>query len=320
MDPARLNDNLPALPGLPDDRVRPETVPHYYWEPRPKFRNRLWLHVFLFVLTVGSTWLVAGWMYSLTVLAILGSHEFGHYFMCRYYDVDASLPYFIPMPISPVGTFGAFIRIREPIPSKRMFFDIGVAGPIAGFVVALPALFIGVMLSRVVPIDAGDTWLGEPLLFKLAMRLLWGPMPVGYTLGLHPVAYAAWFGMLATALNLLPVGQLDGGHISYAVLGRRSVAVTVATIAAVLGLSYLSISWIVWAVLLMGMMFVFGVHHPRTYDEAEPLDRGRLLVAAFAVLMFVLCFMPVPMELLHGGSGQSAGSRQPAAVSLVTAN
>ncbi len=298
MDPARLNDEYPGIAGQPDDTARPEAS-HYYWEPQPKFRNRLWLHVLLFLLTIGSTWLVNGWAYSLTVLSILGSHEFGHYFLCRYYDVDASLPYFIPMPISLTGTLGAFIRIRQPIASKRMFFDIGIAGPIAGFVVAVPALFIGVWLSQLVPINTGDgLWLGEPLLFKLASRLVWGPMPDGYTLALHPVGLAAWFGMLATALNLFPFGQLDGGHISYAVLGRRSVYVTVATIGAIIALSYLSTTWIGWAVLLMGMMFVFGVHHPRTYDEAATLDRGRLLLAAFAVLMFVLCFMPVPVERL----------------------
>jgi membrane-associated protease RseP (regulator of RpoE activity) len=274
-------------------------MPQSLWAPRPKFQNRLWLHSLLFLLTIASTWLTGGWAYSVTILAILGCHEFGHYVMCRYYDVDASLPYFLPVPITLTGTLGAFIRIREPIHSKRMFFDIGIAGPIAGFLVAVPALFVGVFLSRVAPIDSGDgLWLGEPLLFKIASRLFWGPMPDGYTLVLHPIGFAAWFGMLATALNLFPFGQLDGGHISYAVLGRRSTYVTIAMVGVAMALSYLSMSWVAWTVLMIVMLFTFGVRHPRTYDEEEPLDRTRLLLAAFAVLMFALCFTPAPIELL----------------------
>ena len=166
----------------------------------------MWLHLLLFVLTVGTTSLVGGWAYSVTILAILGCHEFGHYFACRYYDVDASLPYFLPLPIPLTGTLGAFIRIREPIPSKRMLFDIGIAGPIAGFLVAVPALFFGVALSTVAPIgpEEGQLWLGEPLLVQLASRVLWGSIPDSQTLLLHPIGFAAWFGLLATALNLFP--------------------------------------------------------------------------------------------------------------------
>ena len=300
MEPARLNGHLYEPSGGPDHDVSgPALTPRTPWKPRVKFQNRLWLHSLLFLLTIASTWLTGGWSYSLTILAILGCHEFGHYFMCRYYDVDASLPYFLPVPISLTGTLGAFIRIREPIQNKRMFFDIGIAGPIAGFLVAVPALFVGVYLSRVAPIEPGDgLWLGEPLLFKMASRVFWGPMPDGYTLVLHPIGFAAWFGMLATALNLFPFGQLDGGHISYAVLGRRSTYVTIAMIGVAIALSYLSMSWLAWTVLMIVMLFAFGVRHPRTYDEEEPLDRTRLILAAFAVLMFALCFTPAPIELL----------------------
>ena len=300
MEPARLNGHLYESSGGPDHDVSgPEATPRSVWERRPKFQDRRWLHSLLFLLTIASTWLTGGWAYSVTILAILGCHEFGHYFMCRYYDVDASLPYFLPVPISLTGTLGAFIRIREPIHTKRMFFDIGIAGPIAGFLVAVPALFVGVYLSRVAPIEPGDgLWLGEPLLFKIASRLFWGPMPDGYTLVLHPIGFAAWFGMLATALNLFPFGQLDGGHISYAVLGRRSTYVTIAMIGVAIGLSYMSMSWLAWTVLMIVMLVAFGVRHPRTYDEQEPLDRTRLILAAFAVLMFALCFTPAPIELL----------------------
>jgi membrane-associated protease RseP (regulator of RpoE activity) len=300
LEPARLNGHVYESPGSPDhDAGGPEAPFSARWEPRPKFQDRRWLHSLLFLLTIASTWLTGGWAYSVTILAILGCHEFGHYFMCRYYDVDASLPYFLPVPITLTGTLGAFIRIREPIHSKRLFFDIGIAGPIAGFLVALPALFVGVFLSRVAPIGPGDNlWLGEPLLFKIAQRLFWGPIPDGYTLVLHPVGFAAWFGMLATALNLFPFGQLDGGHISYAVLGRRSTYVTVAMVGVALTLSYLSMSWVAWTVLMIVMLFTFGIRHPRTYDEEEPLDRTRLILAAFAALIFALCFTPAPIELL----------------------
>src|SRR4051812_20648873 len=136
--------------------------------------------------------LLHGFWYSGTILAILGCHELGHYFACRYYDIDASLPFFLPVPITITGTLGAFIRIREPIPSKRMLFDVGIAGPIAGFVVAVPTLFIGIALSHVVRVPAvmppGSAELGEPLLFQLASNLFWGPTPEGYSLNLHPMA------------------------------------------------------------------------------------------------------------------------------------
>jgi membrane-associated protease RseP (regulator of RpoE activity) len=248
-----------------------------------------------------STLVVRGLWYSGTILAILGCHELGHYFACRYYDVDASLPFFLPFPLVLTGTLGAFIRIREPIPSKRMLFDIGIAGPIAGFVVAVPALVIGMALSRVVVFPPGvDGYsLGEPLLFKLVSWLMWGTQPEGYTLNLHPVAFAAWFGMLATALNLFPIGQLDGGHISYAVLGRRSSQVTLVMIVAALVLTWFSASWLVWTVLMVAMLFTFGRHHPRTFDEEVPLDSRRKWLALFAVVMFVLCFTPAPIEPLH---------------------
>jgi membrane-associated protease RseP (regulator of RpoE activity) len=300
LEPARLNDHLYDPSGSPDqDATGPDAPSHPRWEPHPKFQHRWWLHSLLFLLTIASTWSTGGWAYSATILAILGCHEFGHYFMCRYYDVDASLPYFLPVPISLTGTLGAFIRIREPILSKRMFFDIGIAGPIAGFLVAVPALFIGVFLSQRAPIEPGEgLWLGEPLLFKIASRLLWGPMPDGYTLILHPIGFAAWFGMLATALNLFPFGQLDGGHISYAVLGRRSTYVTIAMIGVAIALSYMSMSWMAWTILMIVMLFAFGVRHPRTYDEEESLDRTRLILAACAVLIFALCFTPAPIELL----------------------
>ena len=227
-----------------------------------------------------------GLWYSGTILAILGCHELGHYFACRYYDVDASLPFFIPVPFLLTGTLGAFIRIREPIPSKRMLFDIGIAGPIAGFVVAVPALFLGMCdVARRPPADRHvepGLELGEPLLFQFASWLFWGTQPDGYSLNMHPMAFAAWFGLLATALNLFPIGQLDGGHISYAVLGPRwSTCVTLRhRRRRRSALAFFATSWIVWTGLMVVMLFMFGPRHPRVFDEHVPLDRTRLRARA----------------------------------------
>ena len=291
----------------------------------------MWLHWVLFLLTVCSTTLVgglhyvafvsdfnrspvsltnlrfilSGFWYSGTILAILGAHELGHYLACRYYQVDASRPFFIPVPPLPplpslTGTLGAFIRIREPIPTKRMLFDIGAAGPFAGFLVAVPALFIGTALSPVVRLPentANLMTLGDPLLLKIVAWLTWGSIRDGYSLNMHPMLFATWFGMLATALNLFPIGQLDGGHITYAVLGRRSSVVTVGSIGAAVGLTFLSRSWLVWTVLLIAMTLTMGPHHPRTVDEDVPLDRTRLWLALGALVMLILCFTYNPIQL-----------------------
>ncbi len=305
----------------------PESVPDFSFEPAVapvrKFQDRRWLHLLLFLLTVYTTtavgaahyfgfisdfrpgvlrgsWLslfLPGFWYSVTILLILGTHELGHYFACRYYQVDASLPFFLPVPTL-TGTMGAFIRIREPIPTKRMLFDIGSAGPFAGFLVAVPALVIGVAMSHVVklPPNFEGVSLGEPLLFKAVEWLIWGPMPNGYDLNLHPVGFAAWFGLFATALNLFPIGQLDGGHISYAVFGRRSSTITILTICGAAGLTLVSRSWILWTVLMIVATLVMGPHHPPTMDEHVPLDAGRRWLALAALVVFVLCFMYAPIE------------------------
>jgi membrane-associated protease RseP (regulator of RpoE activity) len=296
-------------------------------EPRP----RVWpvRHIVLFLLTLVTTTLagighyeafesnfaaspqvpVDLWQYYLSrvpsglwyaggILAILGTHEFGHYYACRYYRVDASLPYFLPMPLFLTGTLGAFIRIRQPIYTKREIFDIGIAGPIAGFIVAVPVLIAGVLLSRVTPLPPGfeGLELGEPLLFQAVTWFIWGATPDGYSLNMHPLGFAAWFGLLATALNLFPIGQLDGGHIAYAVLGPRSLLVTLGTVLCLILLSFTSSSWIVWTVLTVAMLLAFGPRHPRTMDEDVPLDPARRWLALVAVIIFVLCFTPAPIE------------------------
>ena len=246
-----------------------------------------------------TQFILNGFWYSASILAILGAHEFGHYYYCRRYGVDASLPYFLPAPLPLTGTLGAFIRIRQAIPGKRELFDIGIAGPIAGFIVAIPVLLVGMSLSRVTSLPAdtrGFVELGEPLLFKAVAWLFWGTPPEGYSINMHPMAFAAWFGLLATALNLFPIGQLDGGHIAYAVFGRKSTLVTLGTVACLVGLTFVSSSWLVWTVLTVVMLVAFGPRHPPTNDEDIPLDRTRLWLAAAALLMFVVCFTPAPLE------------------------
>ena len=223
-----------------------------------------------------SAFWVGGLAFSLPVLGILGAHELGHYLACRYYDVDATLPWFLPAPLPLTGTLGAFIRLREPIPNARALFDIAVAGPLAGFVVAVPLLVAGIAASKVIPLpgDGGGLVLGDPLLFTLIERLHWGAIPDGDALYVHPMGLAAWFGLLATALNLFPFGQLDGGHITYALFGRRARWLSAATIVGTVALAIGSLSWAAWAVLMVGMTAVHGIGHPPTGDDA-PAARPR---------------------------------------------
>jgi membrane-associated protease RseP (regulator of RpoE activity) len=284
--------------------------------PRPKFQHRYRLHALLFGLTLitttlsgvtvrpGMGWgtiLLSGLWYSIPILVILAAHEFGHYVFCRRHNVDATLPYFIPAPplIFIAGTFGAVIRIKEAFPSKKALFDIGVAGPIAGFVALVPLLYWGVGMSEVKTahtVGVNTISLGEPLLYQLMAWLHFGSLPDGVDVFLHPMAFAAWFGMFATALNLLPFGQLDGGHIVYSVLGRRSWYVSVATLGAAVFLTVLSLSWVLMTAMMLIMALVLGFRHPRVLDEHVPLDGRRKLVALFALVMFILCFTPVPIS------------------------
>jgi len=292
-------------------------------QPKP---DRKWLNALLLAATLATTTLTGachwlsfeadfqaidpqftagavanGLWYSLTILAILGAHELGHYLACRYYGISASLPYFLPVPFPLTGTAGAFIRIRQPITSKRALFDIGIAGPLAGFAIAVPALVIGMMMSRVValPSDFTGVSLGEPLLFKAVSWLVWGTPPETASINMHPMAFAAWFGLLATALNLIPIGQFDGGHIAYAALGRHAHKVTIVAVLFAVSLSVYSSSWVVWTVLAVGLLFAFGWRHPSVWDETEPLDSSRRWLALLALAILVLCFTPAPIEPLE---------------------
>ena len=297
--------------------------------PALRFRHRYWVHILLLLVTLFTTTFVGalhylsflsnfgsrgvgvslggflgymwphGLWYSGTLLLILGAHEMGHYLMCRYHRVDATLPYFLPAPIPLTGTIGAFIRIREAFPNRRILFDIGVAGPLAGFALLLPALFLGLAMSTVAPLPADFVgWeLGEPLLFRLATRLVWGTVSDGYSINLHPMAFAAWFGLLATALNLLPFGQLDGGHISYSALGRRATLISLLTVAVAVTLTFVSSSWFMMTLMMLAMLIAFGPRHPSVLDESIQLDPGRRAIALLSAVIFILSFTPVPIEV-----------------------
>ena len=293
--------------------------------------QRYWLHALLFALTLASTTIVGSRMqanfdrnlpffdlerdiaafallwrnpmlllpglpFSLTLLTILLAHEFGHYFACVYYRIDASLPYFLPAPTF-TGTLGAFIRIRAPIYSKRVLFDVGVAGPVAGFVFLLPALAIGLAFSKIIPgiSHQGALTFGTPALLWLLERAVFPGVPAT-DIYLHPVARAAWIGILATALNLLPIGQLDGGHILYSMVGDRHKLMSRAFAALLvpIGIFYWS-GWLVWAVLLL----LFGMRHPAIYDPSE-LGAGRTRLAWLSLAIFLLCFTLAPISYTGG--------------------
>jgi membrane-associated protease RseP (regulator of RpoE activity) len=285
----------------------------------------VWKHVLSLLLTLATTTLVGsdyylsfisdfgrraitvhasvfwqGLWYSVPVLVILGAHEMGHYLCCRRYNVDASLPFFIPLPLPPTGTLGAVIKIREMFPTRTILFDIGVAGPIAGFVALLPVLVWGMAMSQVVPaprIDHGFAF-GLPLLFRFVVWIMFGAVSDNQVLNAHPMVLASWVGMLATALNLLPFGQLDGGHITHATLQRHSTIISAVTVLAAIVMCFFSTSWLATTVIMIVMLFVVGPRHPRVIDEEEPLGRGRNAVAVLALVMLVLCFTPIPIQLL----------------------
>jgi membrane-associated protease RseP (regulator of RpoE activity) len=276
-----------------------------------------WINLALFVATVFSVVLMgalneganpladpasilAGVPFAFTLLAILGTHEFGHYFAARRHRVAVTLPYFIPMPLSFVGTFGAFIQLRSPVRNRNQLFDVGVAGPLAGLVVTIPLLLYGLAKSPVQPLptDQGYILEGNSLLYLGAKYLIHGQIlpSNGVDVMLHPMAFAAWFGLLVTAFNLLPVGQLDGGHVIFTLVGDRIRYVGTVFVAALLVMGIaLWQGWFVWAFLI----FLLGVGHPPPLNDVTPLDGRRKLLAVLTILIFILVFVPVPLRIVN---------------------
>jgi membrane-associated protease RseP (regulator of RpoE activity) len=282
--------------------------------PAPKPPRRL-LHLGLLLATVVTT-VIAGALqqgvnpletpellskgipFSFTLLLILGAHEMGHYLVSRRHHLDVTLPYFIPAPPIPfiIGTFGAFIRIRSPIRDKRALLDVGCSGPLIGVLVSIPVILIGLKVSSVTVIGGvGETIiLGEPLLFKLLSWLALGPMTPEENVILHPVAFAGWIGLLVTALNLIPVGQLDGGHVAYALFPEYQRYISLGSIGllVICGVVFWS-GWLLWAVLLVFL----GWRHPPPFEFWVPLDRRRRVLGIITIVVFGLTFSPAPFVL-----------------------
>lgn len=233
-------------------------------------------------------------IYVIVLLGILLGHELGHFLACRHYKIDATLPYFIPAPTL-IGTLGAFIKIKSPITRKQQLFDIGVAGPLTSFFLSLPALIYGLSISKVVPSLPRENTLvfGESLLLKIIEGVIFKDVPSGFDIVLHPVAFAGWVGILVTALNLFPVGQLDGGHVSYALLGSKSrnFARFFFGIFVVMGIIFW-VGWFIWAFIILFL----GLRHPRVLDEATHLSPRRKFIGYVIILIFILSFIPDPLK------------------------
>jgi len=232
--------------------------------------------------------------FAVALLFILTTHELGHYLLSRIHRVPASLPLFVPGPPHFIGTFGAIIRIRGPIVSRLALFDIGVAGPLAGFIVAVGAFIVGLNLSTVVERTGSfGLHLGEPLLLKFLAWLVIGPISPESDIVLHPIGFAAWFGLFVTSLNLLPIGQLDGGHVAYALWGRWQRIMAFIFLPILLVLGYVGWpGWFLWAF----MAGLWGLGHPPVMDPGTPLGRGRTVVGWIALAVFVVTFVPVPFS------------------------
>lgn len=340
-DTAQEGHVLLALPGLAAEAGRP----------------RVWINVVLYVATIlstlftgalisgvapeglplsetllwGLTHIWQGWPFALSIMLILTGHELGHYFAGRHFKVAVTLPYFLPlpMPISPLGTLGAFIAMKERTLNRRQMLGIAVAGPLTGLVLALPVLVVGLLLSEVQPIQMpapgmGASYEGNSLLYLLIKFVLFGkilpgsglppagaldvlrqvgaalmgtfPIDRGYDVFIHPVAWAGWAGLLVTALNLLPVGQLDGGHVVYSLVGQRARVLTwpIIGVCLVLGLLFWP-GWLLWAALI----FFFGQGHPDPLDDVTRLSTGGKLLAVLTLIVFILTFMPMPFREVY---------------------
>lgn len=244
---------------------------------------------------------LAGLPYGLAVITFLLAHEMGHYLACRYHGIRATLPFFIPIPpIPPIllpGTMGAVIRILSPLPSRRALFDVAIAGPLAGFAVALPILSVGLMQSRVVDnVDVGPSiWMGEPLIWGPLQTLFAPPIGPDQTLLAHPLAFVGWFALLVTAMNLLPIGQLDGGHLLYTITPRfhRAISMVMVAFMVYAGIRYFS-GWLVFAAMVL---FVIGTRHPRPLTFERQLGPGRVLLLLLALTIFATSFMLVPVTI-----------------------
>lgn len=246
--------------------------------------------------------LLSGGLFSIAILSILLAHEMGHYFACRRYGIIATLPYFIPFPTL-IGTMGAFIKIKSPINSRKALFDIGAAGPIAGFILAVPWMYAGIKMSQVTDVAPSGSVLlmSDPILTDLIIKISGFNIPEGFNLIAHPVYTAAWFGCLATAINLIPVGQLDGGHIIYSLFTSKAKKIysLAFIITCLIGIYAVIVEGFYgWALWILLVFFLMRKGHPPTLDDKMELGAKRKILAVFALIIFILTFIPIPIKFL----------------------
>jgi membrane-associated protease RseP (regulator of RpoE activity) len=256
--------------------------------------RRYTIHIVLFILTVASTWFVGGPAYSFAIILILLGHEMGHYLMSRRYGIRATLPFFLPLPLPPFGTFGAVIRMESTVSSRKALFDTGIAGPLTSLFLSIPAIVIGLKLSKVVPVShikEGMLRLADPLLFSFIQRLVLGEISENYEIYLHPIGFAGWVGLFVTSLNLLPIGQLDGGHIAYGLFGRGSRAIF---LMAIVVMAFITVFYNPGWFLLLILIILFGFRHPPPIDDITPLDWKRKLIGGLVFVAFLISFTPTP--------------------------
>ena len=243
--------------------------------------------------------ILKGLPFSMTLMLILGTHEFGHYYYAQKHKVDATLPYFLPAPpfLFLIGTFGAFIKIKSPIYKKDALLQIGAAGPIAGFIIAVPALIIGLKLSTIVEkVNIENAIkLGDSLLMKLLTWISYPNLLESQDIMLHPIAFAGWIGLLVTMLNLLPIGQLDGGHIAYAMLGKKQNIFGKLAFISLIPLSFISLNWLFWGLLIFLLMR--SAKHPPIHDINIPLTKYNKRIGYICFVIFILCFIPAPFKI-----------------------
>ncbi len=304
------------IPSITQERG--ETLVHVQRRPTSRFARRE-VNAVMLLLTILTTvffggaynWSVysgspllslesIGWgavFFSVPLLTILGAHEMGHYLVAKRYKVRASLPFFLPS-FPPLGTFGAFISMRDPIPNRRALLDIGVSGPLIGFAIAIPVTLVGLALSTgtpAVPSTAGGEFIQPSALF--ALLSLFFPLPSQYIL--HPMAFAGWVGLFVTAINLLPAGQLDGGHVARALLGNRQHYLSWAAVFALFAMSTVYFGWIIFAFLIL----MIGVRHPPPLNDITGLSVARKLIGVGAVAVLLLTFIPQPFVFVESGPG-----------------
>lgn len=238
--------------------------------------------------------IVLGIPFSFSLMLILSGHELGHYFVSRHFQVKTSLPYFLPIPHPLIGTMGAFIRVESILPNRKALIRIGLSGPIIGFLLAIPITIIGITLSKIIPTDNFvGLKIGSSLLFNFLTYLIHPKIPSGYDLVLHPMAFAGWLGFLVTALNLLPVGQLDGGHIAYAVFGKYRKYITLLILVGIAILGLFWPGWFFWILIIV----LFGLKHPKAQDEISNITKTDRIYAVSALLIFILTFIPIPFPM-----------------------